>query len=462
MFAKHLFAVSFVGSALLLSPGAALAKGQTVLVTGFTGAKKQKLRSDVVRALEAAGYETVDDEKLTDASNEKDIAKHAKAKKADAVVTGDAIQKKSGWKLKLVVRSAKDGAVVEETELTAPMLPKLESRIEAGTASSLAGPIDRAAEAAEPPAEEPKPQEEEAKKEEKEEPEEEARPADKESEADREPPRRARPSPLDFGTGFRVFRRELRWSQDVNQNLRKYALPVSPAAFARVAWYPAAHFTSGFASNLGITGGYEQSFASTSELETGGGSYTTTMRAWSVGARLRLPFSSHEGGFGLRYGAQSFTVDGDRDPGAQAPIGGAVTRDYVPDVSYKHVRPSADLRLGFGPVTLGASVGMRFITDMGALQSSEWFPDATGLGIDGEIMGGYAVAKDFFVVLGFAIQRYGLDMHSKPSDLDQRRDVAGGAVDQYLSVHTGIEWRPGSSRPSADVGSKGRVHVGQR
>jgi hypothetical protein len=174
-----------------------------------------------------------------------------------------------------------------------------------------------------------------------------------------------------------------------------------------------------------------------------------------------LPFSSHQAGFGLRYGVQSFTVDGDTDPGASAPIGSPIARDYIPDISYKYVRPSADMRLGFGPVTIGASLGVRFVTNTGALESAAWFPDASAFAGDAELYGGYTIAKDLFVVLGFAVQRYGIDMHSRPEDLPQGRDVAGGAVDQYLIVQTGIEWRPGSGRPSGNAGKAG-VHVGSR
>jgi hypothetical protein len=32
-------------------------------------------------------------------------------------------------------------------------------------------------------------------------------------------------------------------------------------------------------------------------------------------------------------------------------------------------------------------------------------------------------------------------MHSKPADLQDGRDVAGGAIDQYLSARLGVEWR---------------------
>jgi hypothetical protein len=214
-------------------------------------------------------------------------------------------------------------------------------------------------------------------------------------------------------------------------------------------------------SNIGITGSYGQSFGASSELESGGQSYSTTMREWSAGARLRIPFSSHQAGVGLRYGAQSFTVDGDSDPGATTPGGSPITRDYIPDISYKYVRPSADIRLGFGPVTVGASLGVRFVLNTGALESSAWFPASSAFAGDAEVYGGYTIVKDLFVVLGFAVQRYGIDMHSSPADLPQGRDVAGGAVDQYLILHTGIEWRPGSGgRPSGTAGKP--VHVGSR
>jgi hypothetical protein len=447
----------------------ASAKGQKVLVAGFTGAKKQKLREEVIKALKDAGYDVIDDSKLTNSSKPKDIAKRAKAKGATAVVTGDGSLKQKGWKLTLVVRSASDGSVVEEEELSASVLPKLLTRIGSDTATKLEDPIEKAGDGAEPaptkesekPVAEDEPKAEPEKKPEKDEGE--AKPEDTEPAASKDEPTGARPSPLDLGAGLRVFRRDLRYEQDVNQNLRKYALPLGPAIFVRATWYPAAHFTSGFASNIGVTGAYEQSFAASSELDSGSSaSYSTTLRAWHAGVRVRVPFATHELGIGLRYGAHSFEVDGDRDPNAAAAGGTAVSRDYVPDVSYHYVRPGVDLRLGFGPLTLGAAAGLRFVTGAGAITSDAWFPDASVLAVDADLFGGYSVAKDVSVLVGVGLQRYGLNMHSKVADLSQGRDVAGGAIDQYLSLFTGIEWRPGSSRPSAEAARARPLLVGQR
>jgi hypothetical protein len=466
-FATRIIAVALLAGGLTLLPDVALAKGQKVLVTAFSGAKKKQLRDELIRALEKDGYEVIDDEKVSPGSSSKDIAKRADAKGADAVVTGEGVLKKSGWKLKLEVRSASDGTIVEETEMSAAVLPKLLNKISTSGASTLSSALDKAAPAepkakekeAPPPKEEPK---EEEKAEPEKEPEEEAAPKDDKEDKEAAKDDKRRPSPLDLGAGIRLFRRDLRYSQDVNENLRKYALPLGPSVFLRLAWYPAAHFTSGFVSNLGITGGYEQSFGASSELENDSKSYSTTLRAWSIGARLRLPFSAHEAGIGLRYGGQSFEIDGDKDPNASAASGAALTRDFVPDVSYKYIRPSADLRLGFGPITVGGSLGVRFVTSAGAIEGQAWFPEASVLAMDAEIFGGYAVAKDLFAIAGLGFTRYGYNMHSKPADLTSGRDVAGGAIDQYLAAHLGIEWRPGASRPSSDNARARGVLVGQR
>jgi hypothetical protein len=61
---------------------------------------------------------------------------------------------------------------------------------------------------------------------------------------------------------------------------------------------------------------------------------------------------------------------------------------------------------------------------------------------DLSLFGSYGLSPALHVVLGVDARRYGLDMNSEPADLNEGRDVAGGAVDQYLGCTLGLEWRP--------------------
>jgi hypothetical protein len=214
----------------------------------------------------------------------------------------------------------------------------------------------------------------------------------------------------------------------------------APTIFGALAWYPGAHVTDGALANIGIVADIEQSVATKSVLDTAGTKYSTSMSAYSLGLRWRVPFDAHEVGISARYGRHAFEVTGDSDPGATVAGGPAVKRDLVPDVAYQYLRPGLDARFGFGPVGVGAYVGYRLVLSAGDIQEKVWFPKAKVLAVDAGLFVTYEFVKSLHALAGFDIRRYGYDMHSSPADL-AKNDVAGGAVDQYLAGFLGVEWR---------------------
>jgi hypothetical protein len=422
--------------------GLAHAAGK-VAVVEFTGAKKKTIRERVVEALKKADVEIVE----SDGAPGEDADAYVELARKDevaAIVSGDTQMSKKGWKLKLVVRNGADGSVIEEVMIQGPWLPGLLKKIDKEAAKNLAGPID---EGAVPEVEEPEP-EPEAEPEDRKDQEEEEDEAEKEPEEEEEPDddpasKGPRPSPLQLGAGMRAFTRDFSYNQDVNRNLRAYELGGAPAAFVTAAWYPAAHFTAGVPANIGIVGDFEQSIAASSELSAGGTSYSTSMRSFSGGLRFRIPFSKHEVGLSAKYGQHRFEVDGDQDPAAAVATGTPIERDFVPDVAYEYVRPGLDARFQVGKFALGGYLGYRIVMSVGDLESDQWFPEASATAADAGLFLGYGVSKGLYALAGFDLRRYGFDMHSKPNDLTDDRDVAGGATDQYLAGWLGVEWRLG-------------------
>lgn len=250
---------------------------------------------------------------------------------------------------------------------------------------------------------------------------------------------RSGPSPFEIAVGMRGFSRELTYVQDVNANLRPYSLGLAPAAFVEGGWYPGAHFSRGVAAVIGVVGDFTRSIATTSAV-SGRATYTTTLQAFSAGLRGRFSLGRSEIGLSACAGRQEFSVAGDTEEGAATAGGAPVTRGYVPDVAYTYVRPGLDFRIALGDLGVGLRGGYRFVIDAGEIQRAEWFPKATVSAGDLGLFVEYALPGGFFTRIGGDVHRYAYDMHSSPNDL-RTRDVAGGAVDQYLAAYAAVAWR---------------------
>lgn len=418
-----------------------------VVVDDFSGAKSKQVRTAVAHALER-DHQVVSEAAARVPRGSVDAAyvKSATEYHAEAFVDGDVKLEKSGWSVKLTVHDGSDGSVLGETTLKAPKLPKLLGKVDHEAADKLARAIEKGTAPkkeekpapSEEPAAEEAPREEEPKEDKKETAEEGPR-----DEARKSPPPAGekRPVLLELAGGMQAFSRSFEYHQDVNGNLHPYHLSLWPALEARVGYYPGAHFTRNMAANVGIVAGITRSFGASSSIGGSSKAYDTTLQEIIVGARFRLPLARHELGASFLYGSHRFDVASDHDPNAAAANGMAVNRDYVPDASYQYLRPGLDARLVFGRFRFGAGIGYRIVLGLGELTSSAWFPHATAQALDGFIDAGYEVLPGFFATAGFDATRYALDMHTVPADRNAARDIAGGAIDQYLTGHIGVEYR---------------------
>ena len=397
-----------------------------VAVLAFTGTKSGTVRSYAVGSLKKAkGISVVPDKSLRDVEmpddpKADDITAAAAVLDAALLISGSVDSKKGKYTLDVIARNGADGQVMAEFSLNGRGLLGLRGSVVKDLPKKLAGPFERSA-VPEPPEE----QIEEAAgasesggagdagEEEEEEEEEAASPGDDK-----------RPSPLEIIGGVRAFSRNFRYTDDLFDALRSYKLGAAPAFLIQGRWYPAAHFSGGIPSHIGLVGGYEQGVFLKSQVADGE-ELTTKMSEWYAGLRYRIPIEKHELGVQGTYGKHSFKVEDD----PAAPL--------VPDVDYTYLRFGLDGRVRVDQILLGAHFGYRMLLDTGELQSDAWFPNTGGGGVDAGLFAGYEFITGVALVAGFDFRRYFFSFDPSPGD----PLIAGGAVDEYLSGWGGLSVR---------------------
>jgi hypothetical protein len=219
------------------------------------------------------------------------------------------------------------------------------------------------------------------------------------------------------------------------------------------AFYPLALFTKDFLANIGVAGHYEHSLGGKTQAgadpNTGvdSGDLDTSLSAYDIGLRVRLPISQHELGFSAAYGQQQFDIDdGVTDPD---PVAGETTQ-LVPDVNYKFIRLGADFTYAFKSYFFKGDVGLRVVNSAGdqpgEIQADTWFPNSDVGGMDLALTAGYNVSERFTITLGMDFRNYYYSMNSTFADYGlglppgssdnpsgDRNPVAGGANDMYFS-----------------------------
>lgn len=356
-------------------------------------------------------------------ASKKDLAAAAAAADISLFVGGTVKEEKKKLTLSLSLAGS-DGEEIDKVELEGNGQAGLKKSIDAellkmaGPAIEKSGPPALPEESADGATLTEEPEEEGA-----------AEPAE-EGEPDEGTPLREKPraSALEVGIGIRAFSRQLRYTDDLFDQLREYELGAAPAAFGWLRWYPASHFTRGIAAHFGLVGSYERGFATKSKI-SGGEDIETAESEWQVGLRGRIPFLPHELGIQATYGVHSFRVDDD----PLAPL--------VPDVKYRFIRIGVDGTARISRVIVGAGFGYRIITDPGPIESDYWFPRASVGGIDVGVFGGYEIVSGVDILMGFDFRRYFYDMNAKPGD----RWAVGGARDEYIAGWGGFGFRlPGA------------------
>lgn len=442
------------------------AAASSVTVFSFSGPSQKNVRTHVVAALKKAGVEVDKGRAPPDPGSSREaLVQAGKALHTDTFVTGRITTKKKRWKLTLVAHKSADGSVLDSIDLDSGWLPGLLRAVDNDAGTRLAlwlEPVkleeepeeDAVARAPEP---EPEPRRLGAVRSN----------ADDSGQRDEDPvhdegarsgrgPERAGASPLEIGAEGRAFTRHFDYDAAARQTLRAYDLGGAPSVRVAGAWYPGAHVTTGAGAAIGLAGSFEQSLATSSGRSAAeSGSYSTAMRAYSVGVKGRIPLGKHEVSLRGEYGRHGFEIQDDRDP----TLTGAQARDLLPDVEYEYLRPGIEGRLRFSGFELGAYAGYRHVLSLGDLGSSSWFPSATARGVDAGILGGYSVSGSLLIVLGVDLRRYGVDPHSVASD--PTRPQAKAATDQYVTGFIGVEWRlPGAAAPTSTALGRSRTASG--
>jgi hypothetical protein len=228
-------------------------------------------------------------------------------------------------------------------------------------------------------------------------------------------------SALDLGVSSRFVMRSLNWNG--TSTLSTYSLGLAPSLGATIGWYPAAHFTSAWQSNLGLFVSIEYTPGLSSQR--GAAKFPTQESDYWGGARGRLLLGSVEGAVTLGGGQHSFIF---RSGGAGADRAMLMT---LPDVKYTFMRAGVDVRVKL-PANLFLNVGGGYRAVLGAgnvnylLEASGFLPNAKVAGFDGMASLGYR----FLPVLegrgGFDLRRYAISASNNAS-------MTTSGVDQYLA-----------------------------
>ena len=259
-------------------------------------------------------------------------------------------------------------------------------------------------------------------------------------------------SPLRVLIGSRLMTRSFRYTDALSDvapgsgarvpvDYPRLALPMPRA---EVRWYPGAHFTQGWASQLGIVAGYEIAVGQNFSYDTDGDGVaespvSETHDFWYAGARGRIPIGNVAFGLQVDYGMHRSILSGDEDA-AGLPI--------FPDVTYSQVEIGADFEWRVEQLIVGLHGSYNILLGLGEIgqdvnpapASTPWFPGSQGVAVDFGAYVGWRLSRVFDVLAGVDMRAYGLDFGTIPPGTVDPTDtiVAGGATDRYLSAWLGL------------------------
>jgi hypothetical protein len=222
-----------------------------------------------------------------------------------------------------------------------------------------------------------------------------------------------------LAVGAHYVTRDFKYKDDLFGLLRSYSLGGSPLLAARASWYPAAHFGSGLASNIGVDLGLEYGVGLASR-NSANVSFPTRAYDFTAALQGRIPIGAHRIALFAGGGRQGFH------------IGNASNGEIpdIPSVTYTFLRGGAEMALSFfDTVSLIGGAAVRAPLSLGDISTAAWFPHASALGLDAHLVIEIEIAGGFGVSLGGELRRWGFSLKPKPGE----PNVAGGALDQYLA-----------------------------
>ncbi|MFO0763191.1 MAG: hypothetical protein U0359_42530 [Byssovorax sp.] len=226
-----------------------------------------------------------------------------------------------------------------------------------------------------------------------------------------------------------VTSRSLAWKDDLFGQLRPYTLGAAPIAGGEIAVYPAAIFTRGPLTYLGLAGRVESMMGIDSKRSGTGTSLPTHAGAFSAGLRLRAP---------LRFGA-AFVDAGLAGRSFVIESSGAIDPDF-PSTRFFGPRfgLGAELALPLH-LALAPRAGASLWTTQGDLRSEAWFPAAQSFGFDAGLRLGVSLP---FGLAPYADVSWSRDIMALHPEVGAAH-VAGGAADDRFAGKVGIAWTLG-------------------
>jgi hypothetical protein len=395
-----------------------------LMVRPFDGPKARAIHERVVKTLEDQGADLVPAgfEGPRALENDDDYAAVAAQLNIRAYLIGTAVNDNTGWKLQLTVRQGSDGKVVGTTEFAASWFPGLLTKIEEELIPSLEKVLNTAKTPEEIPPETP---------------------VDEPSKAEPEKPK---PIPFEVGAGVGFLFRSYAGNNSVGDVPTRDQSGGMATIRVGAGLYPAALFTTGFLANIGIVLRFERSLGGKTQAPADLGQpdeIDTTLTAYDLGLRLRLPVAMHELGFSATYGTQLFEVAANGDTPVPAAAGDP-TRP-VPDVDYAFVRLGADFTYNMSRYFFSGTVGFRLVSsageDPGQIQNTAWYPRSDVGGVDFGLTGGFVITDRLTATLGLDLRNFYYSMNNIQDDYSDNHPVAGGATDMYFAGILSAQYR---------------------
>jgi hypothetical protein len=238
-----------------------------------------------------------------------------------------------------------------------------------------------------------------------------------------EPGARHSPGRALLGARAGYLRRSLEYSDDLYNRLR------APTTNGWVYRFEAAlnPFAKPLKDRVSLIASYEGAISGTVQDTRNGRNYGVKFSDLEGGVRFRQPLGEHELGIQATVGQQTAGLDA------------SSTETGIPEISYTLLSPSLDFTLNFGNLGVRTALTYQRCLGFGEISNSEWFPHMEGNGFEGQLGVDYRVSPSVTLQAAGVVRRFVLDMNSRPEDAaGGEAEVAGGAVDQYLSGYFGL------------------------
>ncbi|HEX3697120.1 MAG TPA: hypothetical protein VH374_17215 [Polyangia bacterium] len=449
-------------AALLMAaaaPAAASDLAQRVAIDSFRGPQGAVVQDAVESAL-LRQYYLVPDAQVLEAArksgvrlrSDEDFAEVGRSLNVAAFVTAT-VRRNKNWRVEMIVRNGETGEAVARYDVTNRRLDGLTATVARATPHRLQVLLaNRAADSADdedaevrvkarPPvharshqqgdhdedgdkAAKParKPSKAQANKEKEDDVE-----AETSDEKPRDLPGANMPRPyLELGAGGRVFSRSMTFTDNFS-NIPAYRLDRATAITIEMAFHPFALVEAtrdDWIAGFGLTGNVTYAMGVTTEQTGSDGRARTDVHGYELGVRYRAALGPVDlvprGG----YLAETFAAN----------VG-----TVAPDVDYRVIRAGMGLQLALSrQAFMRTSADYLYVLTAGRLNDADRFPRAVTRGIDLTMGAGYAFNDDVELFVAVGLRRYGFDLKVQPGD----SLIAGGALDEYVSMTMGLTYRP--------------------